>query len=118
MTVSGKMIIGMENESISLLMEESMMESGKMVTCMEKESISMLMDMFMMVNGKMIRSMEKDFLSMLIEKRLMVCGIMMNCCLLRYDNSICDYHELSISYVDCVLLFKQPPCCYLCRSLR
>ena len=83
------MIRSMEKESISLLMEESMMESGKMVTCMEKESISMLMDMFMMVNGKMIRSMEKEFLSMLVEKRLMVCGIMMNyCCLHRYENSI------------------------------
>ena len=63
----------------------------------------MLMEMFMMVNEwKDDKKHEKGFLSMLVEKRLMVCGMMMNCCLLRYDNSICDYHELSISYVDCV----------------
>ena len=67
-TVSGNMIIGMGLESKSMLMEESMM-----------------------VIGKMIIGMENEFLSMLVEKRLMVCGIMMNCCLHRYDNSICEF---------------------------
>ena len=93
------MIIGMGKESITMLMEvvewNDDKEHGRGI-------LSMLIEMFMMVNGKMIRSMEKDFFFKYVEKRLMVCRIMMNCCLHRYDNSICDYHEFSISYVDCV----------------
>jgi len=41
-------------------MEESMMVTGKMIIGMEKESTSMLVDLFMSVTGKRIGCMEQE----------------------------------------------------------